>query len=136
MCSHIDGRAEVGLKQGMQSRILVVEDDPLVAMMLEGFLEALDRQAFGPVDSVQAALAQLDEGNIDGAIVDVHLANGETSEPVAEALAAKGIPFILTTGGFIAPPGPVFAGRPVLLKPFTVSSLEKALSAFEEISPL
>lgn len=135
MRSHIDDRAGVGLKQGMQSRILIVEDDPLVAMMLEGFLEALDRQALGPVDSVQAALARLDEGNIDAAIVDVHLANGETSEPVAEALGAGSIPFIVTTGGFIAPPGPVFAGRPVLLKPFTMASFEQALSAFEEISP-
>ncbi len=123
------------MNQGMQSRILIVEDDPLVALMLEGFLAALDRQALGPVDSVQAALAQLDEGNIDAAIVDVHLANGETSEPVAEALAARGIPFIVATGGFIAPPGPVFAGRPVLRKPFTMASFEQALSAFEEISP-
>lgn len=115
----------------MRSRILIVEDDPLVAMLLEDYLEALERRPIGPVDNVAAALARLHEDEIDAAVIDVHLANGETSEPVAEALAALGIAFMVTTGGFTAPPGPMFSQRPILLKPFTMASFQKALNELD-----
>lgn len=111
----------------MQSRILIVEDDPLVSMMLEDCLAALGREPLGPIDNVAAALAKIEEGNVDAAIVDVHLANGETSEAIVERLNERGIAFVITTGGFIAPPGPAYANHPILHKPFTLSSLEKAL---------
>lgn len=115
----------------MRKRILIVEDDPLVAMVLEEYLEALGQESSGAIDNVAAALACINAGNIDLAIVDVHLGNGETAEPIAEALNAHGIAFMITTGGFIAPPGPAFAERPVLLKPVTFASLEKALNDIE-----
>ena len=111
----------------MKSRFLVIEDDPLVAMMLEDYLDALGHQTLGVIDNVAAALARIEAGGVDAAILDVHLANGETAEPVATALSARGIKFMIATGGFIAPPDSAFAGQTVLLKPFSISSLESAL---------
>jgi len=108
-------------------RILIVEDEPLIAMMLEDFLDALDRQAAGIADNVADALALVAQGGIDGAILDVNLRAGETSWPVADALAAAGIPFLLATGGADDSIAEAHRGRPVLSKPFTMDSVEKAL---------
>ena len=80
-------------------KILIVEDEPLIAMMLEDFLDALDRLVAGTVDSVASALELVEAGGIDAAIMDVNLRGGETSWPIADALAARGIPFVLATGG-------------------------------------
>ena len=109
--------------------ILIVEDEPLIAMMLEDFLEALDRTLAGSADSVADALALVAQGGIDAAILDVNLRGGEQSWPIADALAAAGIPFILATGGAgdsIAEP---WRDRPILSKPFTMDAVEKALDA-------
>jgi len=108
-------------------RILIVEDEPLISMMLEDFLDALDRQVAGAVDNVADALALVAQGGIDGAILDVNLRAGETSWPVADALAAAGIPFLLATGGSDDTIAEAHRGRPMLSKPFTMDSVEKAL---------
>jgi DNA-binding response OmpR family regulator len=108
-------------------RILIVEDEPLISMMLEDFLDALDRQVAGIADNVAEALALIEAGGIDAAILDVNLRAGETSWPIADALAAAGIPFLLATGGSgdtIAEP---HRDRPVLSKPFTLNSVGIAL---------
>jgi DNA-binding response OmpR family regulator len=108
-------------------RILIVEDEPLIAMMLEDFLDMLEREVAGTADNVAAALAVIDENEIDAAILDVNLRAGEQSWPIADRLAGKGIPFILATGGagdMIAEP---FRDRPILAKPFTMDGVEKAL---------
>lgn len=110
-------------------RILIVEDEPLIAMMLEDFLETLDRQVAGVADSVAEALARLAEGGIDGAILDVNLRGGETCWPIADALQAAGIPFLLATGGGADSIAEAHRGRPVLSKPFTMDGVEKALSS-------
>ena len=110
-------------------KILIVEDEPLIAMMLEDFLDALDREVAGTADNVADALARIAEGGIDGAILDVHLRGGEVSWPVADALAAAGIPFVLATGGAGDTIAEAHRGRPLLPKPFTMDSVEKALDA-------
>lgn len=112
----------------MSSRILIVEDDPLVVLMLEEHLEILGHRAIGSADCVGIAMTHLAKQEIDAAIVDVILANGETSAPVAEMLIAKGIPFLVSTGGFISAPEPAFAGRPILMKPFTLDRLAEAFA--------
>ncbi len=78
-------------------QILIVEDEPLIAMMLEDFLDVLDKQVAGTVDSVDDALARVAEGGIDAAILDVNLRGGQKSTPVAEALAERGVPFVFAT---------------------------------------
>lgn len=110
-----------------RSRILIVEDEPLIAMMLEDFLDALDRDVAGSADCVAAALPLVAAGGIDGAILDVNLRGGETSWPIADALAAAGVPFLLATGGSGDTIADQHKGRPLLPKPFTMDGVEKAL---------
>jgi len=109
--------------------ILIVEDEPLIAMMLEDFLDSLGHSVAGTCETVGDALSKVDEGGFDVAIVDVHLKNGEHIWPVADRLAERGIPFILATGGHIEPPPARHADAPVLSKPFTIDAIEPALSA-------
>ena len=109
--------------------ILIVEDEPLIAMMLEDFLDALGKAVAGTADTVADALAIVEAGGVDGAILDVNLRGGEQSWPVADALAAAGVPFLLATGGSGDAIVAAHRGRPVLAKPFTMDAVEKALAA-------
>ena len=111
------------------TQILIVEDEPLIAMMLEDFLEVLDKTPVGTVDTVAGALARVESGGIDAAILDVNLRGGEKSTPIAEALAARDIPFIFATGGSDDSVDAQFRDRPVLQKPFTMDGVAKALDA-------
>ena len=108
-------------------RILIVEDEPLIAMMLEDFLEMLGKELVGCCDTVQSALATIEDEHPDAAILDINLSGGEKSWPVADALAAKGIPFVLSSGGEEVADG--HADRPRLAKPYTMDGVEKALAA-------
>ena len=110
-------------------RVLIVEDEPLIAMMLEDFLDVLDRKVAGTADSVGEALAVIDGGAIDAAIIDVNLRGGEKSWPVAAALAERDIPFVIATGGSDDTVDGAFRGRPVLQKPYTMDGVAKALDA-------
>ncbi|MFL6844722.1 MAG: response regulator [Allosphingosinicella sp.] len=107
--------------------ILIVEDEPLIAMMLEDFLDSLGHRVAGICETVSDALGRVGEGGFDIAIIDVNL-NGERVWPVADRLAEQGVPYILATGGHIDPPPAEHAGAPVLSKPFTLDAIEPALS--------
>ncbi len=110
-------------------RILVVEDEPLIAMMVEDFLDMLGKELAGSVDSVDGALPIVAAGGIDAAILDVNLSGGETSWPIADALAQAGVPFIVCTGGGDDMIPDAHKHRPVLTKPFTLDAVEQALAA-------
>lgn len=112
-------------------RILVVEDEPLIAMMLEDYLGVLGHQVAGTADSVAEALAAIDGGGIDAAVLDVNLRGGEQSWPIADALAANDIPFLLATGGGGDTIADSHRGRPLLTKPFTMDSVERALATLD-----
>ena len=107
--------------------ILIVEDEPLIAMMLEDFLDSLGHTVAGTCDTVSDALARVVQGGFDIAIIDVNL-NGEQVWPVADKLAAQGVPYILATGDHIEPPPAQHARVPVLSKPFTLDAIEPALT--------
>jgi CheY-like chemotaxis protein len=111
--------------------ILVVEDEPLIAMMLEDFLETLGHTVHASCESVDEAVAEALKGGFDVAILDVNL-NGQTAWPVAHALREQQIPFVIATGGHVEPPPAEFANVPVIEKPYTVDrvtpALEKALA--------
>jgi CheY-like chemotaxis protein len=107
--------------------ILIVEDEPLIAMMLEDFLESLGHRVAGICDSVGEALTRVDKGGFDVAILDVQLRDGEPAWPVADRLAAAGKPFILATGGHVEPPPGPHAAAPLLAKPYTIDAIEPAL---------
>ncbi len=110
-------------------RILIVEDEPLISMMIEDFLDLLGREVAGTADSVATAMPVVEGGGVDAAILDVNLAGGEKSWPVADALAARDIPFILATGGSGDTIVDGHQHRPVLSKPFTMDAVERALAA-------
>jgi len=112
----------------VSSRILIVEDDPILTLMFENELVSLGHRAVACADCVETALSALGAFDLDAAIVNAVLSNGESGGPVAAALSAKGIPFLVATGGFIARPEAAFAGQPVLMKPFSRQDLERALA--------
>lgn len=108
--------------------ILIVEDEPLIAMMLEDFLESLGHLVAGTCDSVEAALAKVELGGFDLAILDVNL-KGESVWPVAARLRESNIPFVIATGGHVEPPPPEFNNAPVIEKPYTVDRVTPAIDA-------
>ncbi|CAN5189333.1 MAG: response regulator [Pseudomonadota bacterium] len=111
-----------------QRSILVVEDEPLIAMMLEDFLETLGHKVHASCDSVDQAIVEAEKGGFDIAILDVNL-GGETAWPVARKLREKQIPFVIATGGHVDPPPAEFANVPVIEKPYTVDRVSPALEA-------
>lgn len=111
------------------NRILLVEDEPLIAMMLEDFIDLLGKQVAGTADNVAAALQLVATADIDAAILDVNLRGGEKSWPIADALAERGVPFLIATGGSDDAVHSAHKARPVLQKPFTMDGVSRALDA-------
>ena len=104
-------------------RVLVVEDEALVAMELARVLTAAGAQVVGPVGTIEGALNLLDDQPIDRALLDVNL-GGRPVAPVAEALARRRIPFVYLTGY----QEPDIDDGPVLRKPVATSALLGALA--------
>jgi len=107
--------------------ILIVEDEPLIAMMLEDFLDSLGHKVVATCDTVEDALEQVGRGGFDVAIIDVQLRDGKSVWPVADALAERAIPFVVATGGHVEPPPVAHADAPVLSKPYTIDAIEPAI---------
>jgi DNA-binding response OmpR family regulator len=108
--------------------ILIVEDEPLIAMMLEDFLLSLGHEVRATCESVSEALKAVQAGDFVLAILDVNL-KGESVWPVAAELRDREIPFILASGGHVDPPPAEFAGVPVIDKPYTIDRVTPALTA-------
>lgn len=107
-------------------RILVVEDEFIVATMLCDILEDAGAEPVGPIGRVDEGLATIASEAIDGAVLDWNL-NGESGTQVAAALDARGIPFVIATGY-----GKVegeFAQRPIVSKPYAPSLLLERLAS-------
>jgi CheY-like chemotaxis protein len=84
------------LLEKKMARILIVEDEPLIAMMAGEWLEELGHVVVGPAHDLKSAL-ELAEGDLDGAILDVTLGR-ESSYPAADRLRERGVPFAFSTG--------------------------------------
>ena len=108
-------------------RALVVEDETLVAMLVEDTLADAGVVVLGPVATVAEALAMLDGQRPDLAVLDLNLA-GETSEPVADRLIQLEVPFVVASGYGAAGLPQRLAGIPVLAKPYAPEDLTAALS--------
>ena len=108
--------------------ILIVEDEPLIAMMLEDFLLSLGHDVRATCDSVSEALKAVEAGDFDLAILDVNL-KGESVWPVAAQLRLREIPFIIASGGHVDPPPAEFASVPMIDKPYTIDRVNPALEA-------
>jgi CheY-like chemotaxis protein len=107
-------------------RVLVVEDEYLVAMDMSAWLEAEGAHVVGPASNVNAALEALKGAELDGAILDVNL-RGEMAYPIADALAARGIPFVFTTGYDARTVPARFANVKRCEKPTTPEAIGRAL---------
>ena len=107
-------------------RILVVEDEMLIGMLLEDMLTDLGHEVAAIVPRLKDAMAAVERETFDLAVLDVHL-HGESAFPVAEALIAKGVPFIFATGYGERGLPESYRGRPVLQKPFAKDDLERLL---------
>ena len=109
-------------------RLLVVEDEPLIAMMIGDMLHDFGCAVVGPTRSVEHALALLEQEGVDAALLDVNLSDGRHSYPVAEALRMRGIPFAFVTGYGVAGITADFRGVPVLQKPFVADHLRRVIA--------
>ena len=109
-------------------RLLVVEDEAIVAMMVEDILAGLGCAVVGPVAKLAKALEVVGTEPLDGAVVDVNL-GGEPAYPLADALAAAGVPFLFLTGYGRSGIDGRYAAVPVLQKPFEPGALERAVVA-------
>ncbi|MFN6953190.1 MAG: response regulator [Acetobacteraceae bacterium] len=109
-----------------RARILVVEDEAMVAMLLEDTLNDAGFQVLGPAATVAEAMAVLDAERPAGAVLDINL-GGETSAPVADRLAAEGVPFLICSGYGASGVPPAHAARPVLAKPYDPGELLRTM---------
>ena len=116
------------LQVGNGLKVLIVEDEALLAMDLEFMLEEAGYIPIGPADDLKSALGAIEKSRPDLALVDVRLTSGESGINVARALHERGIPLLFATGNC-----PGEAGRPFALgclhKPIVERSLRATLRA-------
>ena len=109
-------------------RVLVVEDEFLVAMLIEEMLESAGCVVIGPFPRVPEALDAVDRDACDAAVLDVNL-GGERVDPVAAALSRRNVPFVFVSGyGTIGLPGD-YSDRPRICKPFKLAELLGTVSS-------
>jgi len=104
------------MSSGQGKSILIVEDEFLIAIHAADVMEGLGFTVLGPVATIDQALDMVASVGFDGAILDVNL-SGSLVFPVAEALEARGVPFILTSGYEATGLPERWRGRPHLRKP-------------------
>lgn len=110
------------------TKILIVEDEPLVAMMLEMYLSDMGMEVVDVVSDVDGALSAIDNGNPEFVTLDVSLAGGKRCDPIAEMLIARSIPFVFSSGNPYAPDP--WADHAMLPKPFTIKEVEELLARY------
>jgi DNA-binding response OmpR family regulator len=106
-------------------RVLVVEGEAMVSLMLEDLLTEAGCVVIGPAATTVEALALIEHEDVHCAVLDVKLRDG-MSVPVAEALAARGIRFVVATGYDAIPPG--YDGAPILRKLFMPDEVIEAIA--------
>ncbi len=109
-------------------RVLVVEDELMIRMLLQDMLADLGHTLAGEAGRIEDAVALAKQGEFDIAILDVNL-NGQPISPVVEVLLERGVPFVFATGyGQRGVPEP-YRGSPTLQKPFQADALAEAINA-------
>lgn len=109
------------------TRVLLVEDEPLIAMHVEDVLVGLGCCIAGVASNAAQAMAVIKGAQIDVAVLDINLGNNETSYPIADALADRHVPFILLSGYSRTGQRAQDLRRPWVQKPVDESELSRAL---------
>jgi CheY-like chemotaxis protein len=112
-------------------KILIVEDEAMIAIMLEDMLDELGYGVAGIAAKTPQALELIDSTPVDAAILDVNL-SGQESYDIAAVLEERGIPFLFSTGYAALAVEERYRSRPFLQKPFRQEELQKALSKMLE----
>jgi CheY-like chemotaxis protein len=107
------------------TRVLVIEDEAIIAMTAEDMLEELGCVLAGTAGTLAEAMAAAERGGFDVALLDINL-NGHESLPVAEKLKESGTPYVFTTGYGAAGFGPGH-DAPLVTKPYRIGDLEAAI---------
>jgi CheY-like chemotaxis protein len=107
--------------------VLVVEDEMMIAMLIEDMLDEFGCQLVGPATNVPRALDLIGKEQVEVAVLDLNL-DGQDTYAIADALQQKGVPFIFATGYGSAGLRKEYGNRPVLQKPFQIKDLETALA--------
>src|SRR5215813_7822418 len=116
--------AVVSIKSKDKARVLLVEDEALVAMMIQDTLAEFGFQMVGPLSTASEALAAARESHFDAAVLDINLGDGLVYT-VAEILGVRGVPFVFVTGYDIDSVDPRFSDIPILQKPIERDMLQK-----------
>ena len=109
-------------------RVLIVEDEYLIAADLAQQLEKLGVEVVGPVASVTEALTAIEKHSPDGAVIDINL-RGEKGYPVADALADRHVPFVFATGYDSCTMPAAYESLPRCEKPVDPAALARMLAA-------
>jgi CheY-like chemotaxis protein len=122
------GNGERAMSERRDLRVLLVEDEAIIAIMLEDMLAELGCEVIGPAASIAEAIQLAGAESLGGAFLDVNL-GGESVYPVADLLAARGIPFVFVSG--YGPTGIAarYSGAIVLSKPILDADIERAVAA-------
>jgi CheY-like chemotaxis protein len=99
-------------------KVLVVEDQAPIALQMEDMLVESECEVVGPASRVGQALRLLSDNAVDAAVLDLNIA-GELVYPVADALDARGLPYVFATGYSPSDVADRYGHRPVLQKPFS-----------------
>ena len=109
-------------------RVLVVEDELMIRMLLEGMLTDLGHTVVAQAGGIEEALALAKQAEFDVALLDVNL-NNEPITPVVEVLVQRGLPFVFASGYGQRGVPEAYRSSPTLQKPFQVDALAQALEA-------
>ena len=107
-------------------RVLIVEDEAMIAMLLELILQNADCAVVGPVSSVRGALRLIERQGLDAAVVDFRLGDDDSCE-IMDVLNERGVPFLLMTGQAMADLPPRLRHLNLLTKPFEPEALVEAV---------
>jgi chemotaxis family two-component system sensor kinase Cph1 len=119
------GSAPPPLRNASAERVLVVEDDSLIALVMTDQITELGYRVVGPACTMAEARHLAQTAAIDGALLELNL-NGVLSEEIADILSRRKIPFVFITG-YNRPPAGAYADVGVLHKPFELIGLARAI---------
>ena len=115
------------MADGHRPRVLVLEDEWVIAELIQDALEEAGFEVVGPAGRISQALALLENQKCDAAVLDMNL-HGEHSFRVAEELAARSTPFVFVSGYSTAVLPPAFIDRPLMQKPVETTALCRCIA--------